>query len=125
MNNIAIIIISSLISGTLGVVISLVYYRRHEKYQGKINTLKSFVGYRYDLKGEHFTKTLNEIFVVFHDSEDVLNALSKFHEITVSRQTALGNDALIKLFKAMCKDLKIDPSKYSESFFLSPFNTAP
>ncbi len=115
-------IISSLISGALGVIISIAYHRRAEKRQQKLNTLKQFVGYRYDLKGEHFTKALNEIFVVFQDSEEVLNKLNKFHEIIVSKQTTLANDKLISLFKEMCKDLSIDPSKYSESLFLKAFN---
>ena len=115
-------IISSLISGVLGVVISIVYHRRSEKRQQKLNTLKKFVGYRYDLKGEYFTTALNEIFVVFQDSKGVLEKLNEFHEIIVSKQTTLANDKLVALFKEMCKDLSIDPSKYSESLFLKAFN---
>lgn len=121
--SIEITIISSLISGVIGVIISIIYYRKHEKYQIKINTLKSFVAYRYDVKGEKFTIALNEIFIVFQDSKKVLESLNKFHEITVSRQERLADDYLIRLFKAMCEDLKINPNKYSESFFMRPFNT--
>lgn len=76
-----IIIISSLISGIIGVVISIIYHRKAEKRQAKINTLKQFVGYRYNLEGEHSTKALNEIFVVFQDSQLVLEKLNEFHEI--------------------------------------------
>lgn len=119
---ILIIIISSLISGIAGVIISIFYHKRAEKRQAKINTLKQFVGYRYDLKGEHFTKALNEIFVVFQDSKPVLDKLNEFHEIIVSNQKTLANDKLIALFKEMCKNLGIDPSKYSESLFLKAFN---
>jgi len=115
-------IISSLISGIIGVVISIIYHKRAEKRQAKINTLKQFVGYRYDLKGEHFTKALNEIFVVFQDSQLVLDRLSEFHEIIVSGQKIIANDKLVVLFKEMCKDLDIDPSKFSESLFLKAFN---
>jgi len=115
-------IISSLISGIIGVIISILYHKRAEKRQTKINTLKQFVGYRYDLKGEHFTKALNEIFVVFQDSQPVLEKLNEFHEIIVSGQKNIANNKLILLFKEMCKDLDIDPSKYSESLFLKAFN---
>lgn len=115
-------IISSLISGIVGVVISIIYHKRAEKRQAKINTLKQFVGYRYDLKGEHFTKALNEIFIVFQDSQPVLDKLNEFHEIIVSNQKTIANDKLVALFKEMCKDLGIDPSKYSESLFLKAFN---
>ena len=115
-------IISSLISGIVGVVISIIYHKRAEKRQAKNNTLKQFVGYRYDLKGEHFTKALNEIFIVFQDSKSVLEKLNEFHEIIVSGQKTLANDKLIALFKEMCKNLDIDSSKYSESLFLKAFN---
>ncbi len=115
-------IISSLISGIVGVVISIIYHKKSDKRQTKINTLRNFVGYRYDLKGEQFTKTLNEIFIIFQDSKNVLDKLNEFHEIIVSHQKELANDKLIALFEAMCKDLKIDPSKYSESFFIKAFN---
>ena len=115
-------IISSLISGIAGVLISIIYHKKAERRQTKINTLKQFVGYRYDLKGEHFTKALNEIFVVFQDSKSVLEKLNEFHEIIVSGQKTLANDKLIALFKEMCKNLDIDPNKYNESLFLKAFN---
>lgn len=115
-------IISSLISGVIGVVISIFYHKKVEKRQAKINTLKQFVGYRYDLKGEHFTKALNEIFVVFQDSKPVLDKLNEFHEIIVSGRKEVANDKLVLLFKEMCKNLDIDPNKYSESLFLKAFN---
>lgn len=119
---ITVLILSSLISGVVGVIISIVYYRKNEKRRAKLETLKNFVGYRYHLKGNDFTKTLNEIFVVFQDSRGVLEKLNQFHEIIISRQSGLADDRLISLFKEMCKDLKIDSGKYSESFFLKPFN---
>jgi hypothetical protein len=119
---ILITIISSLISGIIGVLISIIYHKRAEKRQLKINTLKEFAGYRYDIKGEHFTKTLNEIFIVFQDSRQVLEKLSDFHEIIVLDQKMLANDKLSALFKEMCRNVDINPSKYSESFFLKPFN---
>jgi hypothetical protein len=119
---ILITIISSLISGISGVVISIVYHQKAEKRQQKFNTLKDFVGYRYDLKCESFTKALNEIFLVFQDSKKVIEKFNELHEIVVSKQTALIDDKLIALFKEMCKNLNIDPNKYSESSFLKAFN---
>jgi len=111
-----------LISGILAAIISIFYYGRAEKIKAKIETLKNFCGYRYDLRGDNFTKTLNEIFIVFQNSKDVLEKLNQFHEVIISHQAELANDRLILLFKAMCNDLKINPNKYSESFFLKAFN---
>lgn len=120
--NIAVTIISSLISGIVGVIISTVYYRKYERYQMKLKTLKDFAAYRWDLKGPNFTKALNEIFIVFQDSDKVTSALTQFHKTITSKNTELADDDLIKLFKSMCEDLKINPNKFSESFFLKPFN---
>ena len=119
---ILITVISSLISGIIGVIISIAYHKKSERRKDKLETLKSFVGYRYHLKGKGFTKALNEIFIVFQDSKDVLDKLNKFYEVVVSKRTSLANDKLAELFKAMCKNINIDPSKYNESFFLKAFN---
>ena len=73
-----IVILAAIISGLLGIAISITYYRRHEKYLSKLQTLKDFAGYRYDLRGEAFTRAINEIFIVFSDSTKVKQALKKF-----------------------------------------------
>lgn len=88
----------------------------------KIDTLKNFVGYRYDIRGDEFTKTLNEIFIVFQDSDNVLQALKNFHETIISKQTTLANSRLLELFKLMCNNLNIETNKYSDSTFLEAFN---
>jgi len=113
-------IASSLVSGILGVVISTIYYRRYEKRKTKIDTLTRFVGNRYDLKGAEFSRALNEVFVVFQDSRDVMSALSRFHEKTVASQNS--EDDLVRLFKAMCNDVGVKYDQFNDSFFLRPFN---
>jgi len=45
-------ILSSLLSGIVGVVISTVYYRRHEAKKIKLDTLTRVIANRYDLKGD-------------------------------------------------------------------------
>lgn len=120
-----IVIAAAIISGILGVLISIIYHRRREKYQMKINTLKDFAGYRYDIKGENFTKALNEIFIIFNDSTEVKQALKKFHEHISSpvRGGDLANQYLTELFKSMCHNLNIKTSDFTDIFFLRPFNT--
>lgn len=114
---------SSLLSGIVGVVISTIYYRRYEKRRTKIDTLKRFFANRFDLKGDEFSRAINEIFVIFHDSSEVMAALSEFHEKVTSRQSS--EDALLRLHKAMCKDVNINFDRFNDSFFLKPFNTKP
>ncbi len=115
-------IVLSLVSGIAGSVLTIYFQSRAEKRQLKIDTLRQFVGYRHDLTGEQFTKALNEIFVIFQDSEPVLDRLNDFHEVIVSGQKKTANNKLLSLFKEMCSDLRIDTSKYNDDLFLKSFN---
>jgi hypothetical protein len=91
-----------------------------------INSFKRFAANRYNLKGVEFSKAMNEVFVVFNDIPNVMECLSKFHEVIVSKQpTAIADDALIKLFKAMCQATDISYEQFNDAFFLTPFNTVP
>jgi len=123
MNTTAIIVTvaSSLLSGIIAVIISIAYYRRHEKRQTKIDTFKRFFSNRYDLKGDEFSRAINEIFVIFHDCEEVVSALQAFHQKVTNKQNS--EDELLKLHKAMCKGVNISFDKFNDSFFLRPFNT--
>ena len=117
------IIFSSIISsGLLGVIISTIYYHRHEKYLMKLETLKEFASNRYDIMGDPFSKALNEITIVFNQSKEVKDALVAFHNNARSNNPSLGNDLLVKLYKAMCKDLHINTDDFTDEFFLTPFN---
>ena len=116
-------IIASVISGIAGVVISTVFYVRHERRKDKIETLRRFMGNRYDIVGDEFSRALNEIFVVFKRSPKVIQALSAYHQKVTGRQSS--EDELIKLFKAMCDDVGLSYSEFNDSFFLRPFNTRP
>ncbi len=119
--NFVVIIISSLISGIVGVLISICYYRRYEKRKVRIDTVKRFFSNRYDLKGDEFSRALNEIYIVFNGSSEVMSALADFHGKVVSRQNS--EDALLKLHKALCISVGISFDKFNDSFFLTPFNT--
>ena len=110
-------------SGLLGVIISTVYYHRHEKYLIKLETLKEFAGNRYNIKGDPFSKALNEIYIVFNQSKEVKNALQAFYDNIRGNNPALSNDLLVKLYKAMCSDLHIKTNDFTDEFFLTPFNT--
>ena len=115
-------LVASLLSGMLGVGISTLYYRRHERRRARLDTLTRLFGYRFDLPGPDFSRALNEVFVVFHDSRDVLAALQEFHQVIVIRQRELANDKLVALLKAMCRTVRIDPARVNDSFYLQPFN---
>ncbi|MBA3062394.1 MAG: hypothetical protein FP833_05495 [Atribacteria sp.] len=119
--NIFVTIIASVISGIASVIISTIFYIRHEKRKDKLETLRRFMGNRYDLVGDEFSRAINEVFVVFKKSPKVMKALSEYHQKVTERQSS--EDELIKLFKAMCDDVSLPYSEFNDSFFLRPFNT--
>lgn len=118
---ITITIISSLLSGIVGVAISTFYYRRYENRKTKMDTFKRFFGNRYDLKSDAFSQAINEIYVVFKNSRPVMEALSQHHNAVTSNKGS--EDELVKLFKAMCRELDLDATDFNDSFFLTPYNT--
>lgn len=115
-------LITVIISGTAGVFISIWYDGRKAKRQMKIDTLKKIAGHRYNVSSKGFTTALNEIFVIFQDSEPVLRKLREFHDTVILGEKKLIDDKLISLFEEMCKDLKIDANKYERSLFTKVFN---
>ena len=118
-------IIASLLSGLIGVIVSSYFYRRYEKRKQKLDTLRRLLGNRWAItegqesnyehfRGE-FIAALNEVFVVFHDSAPVRDAVNKYHEST-------SEDNLLRLFKAICKNLNLKvPYEFNDSIFSKPF----
>lgn len=129
MENILLAISTSLISGLLGVIIANNYYKKLEKTKLKTETFRKILGYRYcltlnssDDEYNEFFSALNEVFLVFNDNDNVINALKKMHE-ELSIPNRL-NDNLVSLIKEISKVLNIDCSKVNDSFFETPFTKA-
>jgi len=120
--------VSSIIaSGLLGVIISIIYYRRHENYLRKLEVLKDYAGYRYtltegrdDLDSSLFFKALNQITVVFK-SKEVKDALQNLHDNITRTNRGMDLDLLVRLYRAMCKELNIKTEDFTDQFFLRPF----
>ncbi len=122
-----VLVVASIIgSGLLGVVISIVYYRRHENYLGKLETLRDFVGWRYTLAEGYgyldsslLFKALNQISIVFK-TERVKKELQALHD-AVTTNKRLNFDLLVRLYKAMCKEVHVKTEDFTDEFFLRPF----
>jgi len=121
------ILIAALLSGLVGVGVSTWYHQRNEIRRAKLQVLQQLLGNRNDIRGQKFTEALNQVFIIFHDSQDVLLALKPFFEVIISPQKnpALTDQKLLDLFKAMCKNLKINPATMTDNFFLYAFNIKP
>jgi hypothetical protein len=125
-NPLWIMVVTALMSGLIGALMTQFAITRRELRKFRVDTLKRVAANRYDLKGEEFTRALNEVFIVFNDVPDVMQYLAEFHKSVISRQPSPTiDDTLIKLFKAMCRSAKIHYEQFNDSFFLTPFNTKP
>jgi len=82
------------------------------------------MGNRNNIKSQPFLEALNQAFVAFYDSKEVVTALKAFHEdiLSTNRSNDVSNQRLLDLFKAMCKHLSIKPEPLTDNFFLTPFN---
>lgn len=116
-------ILLALTSGLIGALVSSGVYVRREKRMFKIRTLKKFSANRNHTTGDKFSEAINEIFIVFNDSPKVMDALEHVHSNSLKKNREKnGDDGLVKLFKAMCKDTNIKYDHFNDSFFLMPFN---
>ena len=121
------LIISALLSGLIGVILSTHFYRRFEIRKQKFDTFRRFLGNRFAItegqesnaesSRQEFFAALNEVMVVFHDSAPVLDALQEYYE-------SKSPDSLLRLFKAMCKNLNVR-YEFNDSFFETPFTPGP
>jgi hypothetical protein len=116
-------LISSLASGLITLGISTWFYVRHEERKQKLEVFRSLMANRHGLT-EHddpavireFFKALNETFVVFGKSQNVLKAVNNF-----KTYPNRASDNFTLLARAICLDLKIPDSAINDEFFNEPF----
>ena len=122
-------LISSLLSGILGVVLSLSFYSRLEKRRIKIDSARKMFGNRHDISGDKFQESMNEIIIVFSDSKGVIKYVYEFINVIETPETIRGitsaDTALINLMKAIIADIGIKPRKIPDSYFLKFFTVPP
>ena len=117
------VIIAALLSGLIGVLISNYYYQRNEDRRLKLQVLQQLYGNRYDCLGERYTEALNQIPMVFHNSEKVLKAyealfLAVEEKANSKKQDRLFTDLITYAFNA----LKIKQKTLDESLVIGVFN---
>lgn len=118
----AVVIVASLLSGLIGIFVSSWFYSNLEKRKLKIDTVKRLLGYRYHLKGEGFTRALNETIIVFADNEKVVKAVDDLLVTVTTPGKPNLDDKMVTLFKAVCKDVKSLPEDINDTIFLNAFN---
>ena len=121
-NSILITIISSLISGLIGIFVSSWFYSKMEKRKLKLDTVRRLLGYRYHIKSEGFSTALNEAVFIFADNQEVAKAIEELHTCAITPGQPDIDNKLLSLFKAVCKDTKCLPKNMNDTYLLQAFN---
>lgn len=120
-------ILLSLASGALGSLMTVAYARFDERRRWRISTFQRLVANRHALAEgddvsdgvrEQFYSALNEVFVVFHDSPDVISAAETLQADLGQRDRFTDN--FVALFKAIATELRFGFG-LRDSFILRPF----
>src|ERR1035437_1606313 len=126
------VLVAALLSGLVANWITIWHRDREEIRQAKIRVFQELLGSRHVLlpvphdaaAGAAFASAVNQIAVVFHDCDPVLNALRAFHEAIVepSISADLKTKRLLELFKALAKHLSVNTELLGDNFFLQAFS---
>ena len=126
------ILAAALLSGLVATWVSIWHRNRQQVRDTKLLVFRELLGNRHVLlpiahdsaSAAAFTSAVNQIAVVFHDSDAVLNALRSFHEAIVesSISAELKSKRLLELFKSMAKHLGIKTELLGDNFFLQAFS---
>lgn len=118
----ALTVISSLLSGFLGVLISSAFYEQLERKRYKRETVRRLLGARFDIGGIEFKMAMNEIPVVFSDSKRVMIALEDFWQELQTPQKANAEPKMATFLRAVCEDVGVIHKGADDKFFLRYFS---
>ncbi len=124
-------IISSLLSGVIATIITLVFTvynaRKEKRYEYKLTVFKDLVASRNDITRESassgkFETAINQVFVAFNDCPVVLEKFEAFRKSVVYKKTddEVVIEELLQLFKSIAKELKLDYSFSNDDLFKKP-----
>ncbi|MGH8811805.1 MAG: hypothetical protein ACREXO_07360 [Advenella sp.] len=82
-------------------------------------------GNRHNISGSAFQEAMNEVLIVFSDSDnvikEVLGLLAVAETPRAARSSSAADEALIKLMKSICKDIGIKYKNLPDSYYLKFF----
>ncbi len=128
MNNIAIFVtlLSAFLSGIISVCVSYWFFSRLEKRKMKIATARKMFGSRHDIAGKDFQESINEVMVIFSDSQEVIDSLQNLWQVLETPQHARSSksadEAMISLMKTISTDIGIKYKKLPDSYYLKFFS---
>ncbi len=110
MDNIWILIVTSLLSGLIATVITLICQKNLEKKREKEEIFKILMSHRYLISDKDNVEAINRVEVVFYKNQKVVESLKSFMDaadeaMTNSSKLTLIDDRYLKLLEEMSKCL--------------------
>jgi hypothetical protein len=120
---ISVTIISSLLSGLIGVGVSILVVYKLERHKLKLDLARRLLGNRFNIQGDDFSRALNEVLAVFADKPIVLKKMEKLYEVLQTPGKPAADSALIDFLKEVCKSSGLTQATLNDGYFLKTFNS--
>lgn len=110
MENIALVIITALISGLLATILTIWWQKRAQIFASKMRIFETLMAYRYMISSEESVKALNSIDIIFYKDKAVRDAYKDFLNEANKRPELNPNieDKHLKLLEMISKVLKLE-----------------
>ena len=115
------IIAGGLVGAVVTLVIQLYWQSKQTTRQLKLDCLRRVAAHRSGPATKEFAAALNEIFVTFNKSTEVVRRMETFQG-TINQTGGHSNDELMALVKSMMDDLALKHDRISDTFLLSRIN---
>jgi len=119
---IIITIVSSLLSGFIGIFISSWFYYRLERHKLRLDLARRLLGNRHSIQGEGFSTAMNEVVAVFSDSKEVLMKMERLYETLQTPGKPNVDSVFTDFLKAVCNESGLNQKTLNDSYLIKTFN---
>lgn len=115
-------VLSSLVSGLIGVGVSACFFYRLERHKLKLDLARRLLGHRFSITGDNFSCAMNEVIAVFADSPEVLQKMERLYEALQITGKPNAEVALVDFLKAVCKNSGLTQATLNDGYLIKTFN---
>lgn len=115
-------LVFSLLSGLVGIVVSSRFFYRLERHKLKLDLARRLLGHRYSIMGDHFSAAMNEVFVVFADSKEVLQKMERLYEVLQTPGKPNIDGVFTDFLKSVCKSAGLSQATLNDQYLIKTFN---
>lgn len=119
---ITVTVISSLLSGLIGVGVSAWVFYKLERHKLRLDLARRLLGHRFLITGDNFSCAMNEVIAVFADKPNVLLKMEKLYEALQTPNKPNCETALVDFLKEVCKSSGLTQITLNDTYLLKTFN---